>query len=64
MDKDRALAKVAEQYRNEGYRVTIGPGVGNLPPFADGQNIDLLAFKGDEKVVVAVELSRESLQAT
>src|SRR5207253_3082188 len=62
MNFDTELAWVAETYRAEGYQVTLRPGPGDLPPFAAGFRIDLLAAKGTERVLVQVKVDREELQ--
>ena len=46
-------SRVAEEYRNDGYRLTSRP-EGPLPDFLDGFEPDFLAEKASEKVVVAV----------
>jgi Holliday junction resolvase-like predicted endonuclease len=62
MDFENALAQVAEQYRAEGYRVLVHPGAGDLPPFAEGHNVDLVAQNDDEKVLVQVKARRGDLR--
>jgi hypothetical protein len=62
MDIEQALAQVAEQYRCEGYRVILHPGGGDVPPFAEGQEVDLVAYRDEEKVLVQVKVSREDLR--
>ena len=51
------LRKLAANYRQRGYRVTIYPGDEDLPAFLKGNDIDLLAQNGKENVVVAVKSS-------
>ncbi len=62
MDMERELAQVADKYRCEGYRVMLHPGAGDVPSFAEGQAVDLLAQKGEEKVLVRVKANREDLR--
>lgn len=62
MDMDQELAGVAQKYRDEGYQVTLRPQGGDVPPFAVGQRFDLVATKGDERVVVLVKENRAALR--
>jgi hypothetical protein len=62
MKFDRAEEQVAEQYRAEGYTVTIRPRGGELPPLALGLSADLLATKEGEKVLVQVRENRADLR--
>ena len=50
--------KTAEEYRSKGYEVTLAPKLDFLP----GMTPDLLASRGDERIVVEVK-SRTSLSA-
>lgn len=51
---------IAEEYRNKGYEVIEKPAPEQLPDFLAGYQPDLLAWKGDESIVVAVK-ARSSL---
>jgi hypothetical protein len=62
MDFDQELASVAEEYRNEGYQVTLRPQGSNLPVFAAGHMVELLASRGSEHVLVQVKQSSEELR--
>lgn len=62
MDMDQELAGVAQKYSTEGYQVTLRPQGGDVPSFAVGQRLDLVAIKGDERVVVLVKENREALR--
>src|SRR5438552_2596315 len=46
------LNEVAQQYRDQGYRVIVGPRPPNLPPFLANFRPDLIAFGADENAVV------------
>jgi hypothetical protein len=55
------LEDVADQYRAEGYRVVVAPTASEIPDFARGNGVDLLAYKGDEHVIIEVK-TREALR--
>ncbi len=59
---EAALARVAEEYRRRGYDVAIEPSDASIPEFLRPHRPDLLATKGDEKVVV--EVARASARRT
>lgn len=61
MDRERGLAQVAEKYRCEGYRVIERPAGGDLPPFAEGRGVDLVAYRDGEKVLVQVKRTHQEL---
>jgi hypothetical protein len=63
MDFEHELERVAQQYRNEGYDVTLLPKGDHLPAFAAGFRVDLLATRRDENVLVRVLRTRSELQA-
>jgi hypothetical protein len=52
---NRALADVARNYKDRGFRVVTLPGPQQLPPFLKGHRPDLIAFGEDESVVVEVK---------
>jgi hypothetical protein len=54
----QTLERIAKQYRKEGYEVSLSPSSADLPePLRDFQ-IDLLARKGEETVVVEIKMAR------
>jgi hypothetical protein len=59
--EEKGIERTAQQYRDEGYAVTIHPGEDRLPSFAKGMQLDLIATRGEEKVVVEVKRSRSEL---
>jgi hypothetical protein len=61
MTPDNALSLAAQTYEADGYRVIVRPSGDQLPPFAAGYAVDLIASKGDERVIVQVKESREDL---
>jgi hypothetical protein len=62
MDFEKAVENVAGRYRSEGYQVTVRPEESQVPPFAAGLHVDLLATKADEYVLVQVKENREDLR--
>ncbi len=62
MDIDKAVERIADEYRAEGYQVTVRPNDAQVPSFAVGFHLDLLATKSDERVLVQVKKHREDLQ--
>jgi hypothetical protein len=63
MDFEKELERVAKQYEDEGYAVTIHPTAEKLPPFAKGFAVDLLATRARENVLVSVKRDRANLEA-
>ncbi|HZV06655.1 MAG TPA: hypothetical protein VE999_16360 [Gemmataceae bacterium] len=62
MDREQAIENVAGRYRSEGYQVTVQPKESQVPSFAAGLPVDLLATKGNEHVLVQVKESTEELR--
>jgi REase_AHJR-like len=56
-----AIERIAEQYRDEGYEVIVHPQGDQVPPFAIGFPLDLIAARGNEGVIVAVKRNRIDL---
>jgi len=63
MAPEKQLEEIAQQYRDEGYVVLVHPGKDNLPEFAGYFGIDLLATRGEERVLVQVMRDRSELEA-
>ena len=63
MEFEREFERIAQQYRDEGYTVAVHPKGDLLPPFATGLELDMIATRGEEKVVVAIKPRRSSLAA-
>lgn len=59
--EQKKLEQVAEQYRTDGYAVTVSPSPEVLPPFLSGFSVDLLATRGSERVIVEVKRTRIDL---
>lgn len=51
---------LAEEYRAQGYEVSVEPDPSRLPAFLSGYRPDLVVTRGDERTVVEVK-SRRSL---
>ncbi|MDB9493060.1 hypothetical protein PN441_18170 [Spirulina major CS-329] len=58
--KREQLLKLAEEYRNQGYEVSLHQNLEDLPDFLQNYRPDMIARRGDESVVIAVQ-SRRSL---
>jgi hypothetical protein len=63
MDFEKELEQLAKQYREEGYRVVLHPQGDQLPPFAQDFGADLVATRGEERVLVQVKHDRAALEA-
>ena len=61
MRADQAIRQVADDYEREGYTVLIGPTPDQLPAFAVGYQVDLLAKNVAESVLVKVRRNRWEL---
>ena len=61
MDLNQELERIAQQYRDEGYTVLLRPRGDQLPSFVANLEPDVIATRGDEKVVVEVRERRSDL---
>jgi hypothetical protein len=61
MTRDQALSRAAQTYESDGYHVIVRPTGDQLPPFAVGHAVDLIATQGNERVIVQVKESRHDL---
>lgn len=59
--KHSSLERIANRYREDGYDVVVNPQGEQVPPFASGFSIDLIASRGGENVVVVVKSNRSEL---
>lgn len=57
----QALDRVVQRYRDEGYDVIVAPRGEQVPPFAAGFDLDLIATQGKEGVVVEIKENRIDL---
>ncbi|MBI1915512.1 MAG: hypothetical protein HYS12_12375 [Planctomycetes bacterium] len=62
MDLEKELERIAQQYRAEGYAVVTHPDKDHLPGFADF-GVDLVATRGNEKVLAQVKHTRADVEA-
>ena len=46
------LDQVADRYRSEGYEVVVSPGPSQVPDFVREDGVDLIAYKGEESVII------------
>lgn len=51
------LERIAEEYRSKGYDVLVEPSGPDLPPFLGDHRPDLIARRGDERLVVKLKPS-------
>src|SRR4051794_13550587 len=58
-----SLEKIAQRYRDEGYDVIVHPRGDQVPPFAAGFQLDLIAIKGREGVIVEIKANRIDLSS-
>lgn len=49
------IERIAEEYRSKGYDVLVEPSGPDLPPFLGGQRPDLIARRGDERLVIELK---------
>jgi len=59
--EQEALEKVAQRYRDEGYDVVLLPRGDRVPPFVAGFDLDLIATRGNEGVIVEIKTNRIDL---
>ena len=63
MDFEQELKRVASGYTKQGYLVVVHPGSDELPLFAKDFQVEILANRGGEGVIVAVKKDRERVAA-
>ena len=56
-----SIERVAQRYRDEGYDVIVRPHGDQLPPYVADFQIDLLANRGNERVIVEIKSNRIDL---
>jgi len=49
------IERIAEEYRSKGYDVLVEPSDPDLPPFLRGRQPDLIARRGDERLVIEIK---------
>jgi uncharacterized protein YutE (UPF0331/DUF86 family) len=60
MNTAQKLQDVARQYREEGYSVLVHPAGAAIPSFVNGLELDIIASKPGENVIVEVAENRDS----
>ncbi|HEV3440636.1 MAG TPA: hypothetical protein VG122_24990 [Gemmata sp.] len=63
MNFEKELDRIAEEYRDEGYAVITHPNKDHLDGFPDDLGADILATRGNEKVLVQVKHTRADVEA-
>jgi hypothetical protein len=53
----QSIERIAEEYRSKGYDVLVEPSDADLPPFLRGHHPDLIARRGDERLVIEIRTS-------
>lgn len=51
------IERIAEEYRSKGYDVLVEPSGPDLPPFLGNHRPDLIARRGDERLVIELKPS-------
>jgi uncharacterized protein YutE (UPF0331/DUF86 family) len=59
--KRDSIERIAARYRDKGYDVVVHPRGDQVPPFAAGFDLDLIATRRNEGVIVAVKANRIDL---
>src|SRR5262249_3417253 len=63
MDLLQEIKRLADVYQGQGYDVTVRPSVDQLPDFAKEFQVEILARRGAEGVLVSVKRNRDELAA-
>jgi Holliday junction resolvase len=61
--EQKSFEKVAQRYREEGYDVVVRPHRDQIPPFVKDFQVDLIATRGNEGVVVEIKTNRIDLSS-
>jgi hypothetical protein len=51
----QTIERIADEYRSKGYDVLVEPSGPDLPPFLEDQHPDLIAHRGDERLVIELK---------
>lgn len=57
------IERIAEEYRSKGYDVLIEPSGSALPLFLGNDRPDLIAYRGDERLVIKLKPSRSEAES-
>jgi hypothetical protein len=63
MDFENELQQLGRQYREEGYSVMLHPEGDQVPEFAKDFGADIIATRGEERVIVQAKYDRAALEA-
>jgi REase_AHJR-like len=63
MDFEERLNEIADQYRAQGYKVVVRPGLDALPPFAKDFRIEILAERPGGHVLATVKETHAEFEA-
>src|SRR5436305_13010824 len=63
MNTQQRLEGVAQQYRRQGYKVTLNPGPADLPDFAKDFKVEILATRPDGSVLVSAKESNRDFES-
>jgi REase_AHJR-like len=61
--EQESFEKVAQRYRDEWYDVIVRPLPDQVPPFVENFQVDLIATRGNEGVVVEIKTNRIDLSS-
>lgn len=61
--EQQAIERVAQRYRNEGYDVIVHPRGDQIPSFAAGFQLDLIATRSGESIIVEIKTNRIDLSS-
>ncbi len=62
MNTQHPLDRLAERYRQQGYQVTVNPRPDDLPTFAKGFKVEILAKRPDGNVLVSAKASSSEFE--
>ncbi len=63
MDFDRKLDQLADRYKDQGYRVIVGPTPQDLPSFATHFKVEIIGLRNGGGVLVSVKKNRQEMAA-
>src|SRR5437588_12552537 len=63
MDTEQRLNQMADRYRAQGYKVVVRPGPDDLPDFAKGFKVEIVARRDDGSAIASVKKSPSDLES-
>jgi hypothetical protein len=63
MNVEQRLSQVADRYRSLGFKVVVRPRPEDLPPFAKDFQVEILATRSDDNVLISAKGSPSELEA-